>query len=60
MKLLHMYIVFFLFFGTHEAFNHLVSFSVKERDISQSGIESPTTLFGLGTPPLSSGSLGSS
>jgi hypothetical protein len=49
-----------LFYRTHEALDHLTgSLSIKEM-MSQPGIKLPSNLLGLGTFPLSSGSLGSS
>ena len=54
---------FFIYFQnleTQEVFDHLVSFPSSRGMISRLGIEPPTTLFGLGTSPLSFGSLGSS
>ena len=50
----------FFIFGTQDAFDHLTSFLSSREMISQPRIELPTTLFGLGTFPLSCSSLGSS
>ena len=52
--------LFLLLLGTREAFDHLASFPSSRKTISRLGIEPPTTLFGLDTSPLPSGSLGSS
>ena len=48
-----------LLFETQETLDHMVGFPSRRETISRLGIEPPTTPFGLGTSPLSSGSLGS-
>jgi hypothetical protein len=58
---LYVYIYIYIYIeGTHEAFDHLVSFSSSRETISWLRIELPTTRFGLGISPILSSSLGSS
>ena len=53
---------FFLlfFFETHKTLDQLTSFPSSRKTISRPGFEPPTSPFGLGTSPLSTGSLASS
>lgn len=50
--------IFFSFFGTHEALDHLASSPSSKETISWPGIELPITKFGLGTSSLSFNNLG--
>ena len=43
---------FLSFFGTQDALDHMASFSSNKEMISRSGIEPPTTPFGLDASPL--------